>query len=108
MHDLQQYLAKRSYSWESVAAATRGEAVRRQRTLWQRLRTMLGDLGARRLRKWVRSSPEAGPADVHPGFRLSGAHSGFQDILGCAALLTRALSEPRPRSVADTSSVPHR
>lgn len=106
MHDLQQYLAKRSQSVESLTATTPGEAVSQPRTLWRRVRTVIGNLGARRLRRWVRPSPKAGTVDVHPGFRLSGAHSGFQDILGCATLLTRALSEPRTPAVPGTPSVP--
>jgi glycosyltransferase involved in cell wall biosynthesis len=106
MRDLEQYLAKRSQSLESLTTTTPGEAVSQRRTLWQRVRSMIGHLGARRLRNWVRPSPKARPADVHPGFRVSGAHSGFQDILGCAALLTRALSECRMRAVPGTPSGP--
>jgi hypothetical protein len=105
MQDLEQYLAKRSLSVESLAAVPT-EAVARPRTLWRRFRTLVGDLGARRLREWVTSAPKAAPRDIHPGFRVSGTHSGFRDILGCAALLTRVLSEPRTRSVTDTPAVP--
>jgi hypothetical protein len=105
MQDLEQYLAKRSLTVESVTAAVPAEAVGRPRTPWRRLRTLVGDLGARRLRKWVTSAPKAASRDIHPGFRVSGADSGFQDILGCAALLTRVLCESRTRSVTDTPSV---
>jgi hypothetical protein len=106
MQDLERYLAKRSSSLESLRTATSDEAVSQGRSLRRRVRRIIGDLGARRLRKWVSSPPKAASRYIHPGFRLSGAHSGFQDILGCAALLTRALSEPRTRSVTDAPSVP--
>jgi hypothetical protein len=107
MDDLSQFLAKRSYSVESLAAATPTEPSTGRRTFLRRIRTTIGDVGGRRLGNWVKPPRKPGTSDFHPGFRLSGADSGFQDILGCAALLTRALSVPQTLSVRSTRSLPN-
>ena len=104
-HDLMQFLAKRSHNLESLTAVTATEGSIRRRTLWQRIRTTIGDRGARRLRNWIKAPRKSAQSDFHARFRLSGADSGFQDILGCAALLARALSAPQTLSVRSTRSL---
>jgi hypothetical protein len=107
MDDLIQFLAKRSYSLESLASATPTGRGAGRRTLLRRIRTTIGDLGGRRLRNWLNPPLKPGKADFHPGFRVSGADSGFQDILGCAALLTRIMSASQTLSIRSTRPLPN-
>jgi hypothetical protein len=106
MADLRQFLAKRSYSVEALAAATLTESSTPRNTLLRRVRRAIGYLGGRRLRNWIKRPREREIAAVQPGFRVSGSDSGFDDILGCAALLTRALAAAETLSGQKNRSLP--
>ena len=60
--------------------------------LAKRLRSIIGDLGARRVRERIRTHQLAErleQGEAHSGFRASGNDFGFHDILGCTEFLTR-------------------
>jgi glycosyltransferase involved in cell wall biosynthesis len=108
MDDLLQLLAKRSYSIDALAPVRAIDGDAGHRTLRRKVRRAIGALGGRRVRNWLRPASKALPAGSRPGFRAAGSDSGFHDILGCAALLSRMMSTSESLSVPSARPLPDR
>ena len=88
MDDLRRYAAKYP-GFDSTELPPRSPATQR---LARQLRSVIGDLGARSLRRRLQASQlarrlERGP--VQSGFYAYGEDFGFFDVLGCAEFLSR-------------------
>jgi len=76
----------------------------RKKTLWRRARSKIGDLGVRKIKERIRipikvrkitsaDAQKVNRGEVNTGLRISGVDFGFHDILGCAKLLSRIITE---------------
>jgi glycosyltransferase involved in cell wall biosynthesis len=95
MDDLRDYGAKYpDFAQEFRALQLDGLSAGKKR-LARRLRTAIGDLGARTLRRRLKASQLARRLDrgaVHSGFHAAGEDFGFSNVLGCAEFLSRHIS----------------
>ena len=94
MSELAQYL--RQNPALGVATGTLG---RTERGLWQRLRSSIGNAGARKLRQRIRANRQVRNlrlGNARSGFNVPGAAFGFNNVLESAEFLARVASLPSP------------
>jgi hypothetical protein len=72
---------------------------RTERGFWQRLRSSIGNAGARELRRHIRAKRQVRNlrlGNVRAGFNVPGAAAGFNNVLEAADFLARVASAPAP------------
>ena len=95
MNDLAEYLRQRPALSTAV-----GPLPRSTRGMWQRLRSSIGDAGARDLRRRLQGNRKARNlrrGNARSGFSASGAAFGFANVLESARFLARVTSPPTAR-----------
>jgi glycosyltransferase involved in cell wall biosynthesis len=95
MDETRRYAGKYPALLEEWAAPEASTQATGTEVLLRRLRSTVGDLGARTLRQRVRTyrlAQELAQGIMASGFQASGDDFGFSDILGCAEFLTANLS----------------
>ncbi len=101
MGEINQYLAQHP---GLMAEISRRERLEPQKTVWETLRSSVGDLGLRRIRARIRKprqvrertiqdAQKVKQGEVKTGLRISGKDFGFHDILGCAEFLAGITTE---------------
>ena len=95
MDDFKRYAAKYPTFIEEFRGVELAAVSRAVARLATRVRSAIGNLGVRNLRRRIRASElarrlERGP--VQSGFYASGDDFGFFNVLGCAEFLTRAIN----------------
>lgn len=76
----------------------------RKKTFWRKMRTTIGDLGVRQVKEKIRipiSIKKTTSADakkikrgeINSGLKISGLDFGFNDILGCAKMVSHIMEE---------------
>jgi len=105
LNELMKYLDSRRDIRDKILPSSGGGLVKTAeqglvRITVRRVRRIIGDLGARKLRDWVRGyiaahgrkltapGSKAGSDKGHPGFQVSGASAGLHNILECAEYLS--------------------
>jgi len=109
MDDFKRYAAKYptfTEEFKGAESASISEGVARLAT---RVRSVIGNLGARNLRRRIRASQlarhlERGP--VQSGFYASGDDFGFFDVLGCAEFLSRAINRCNGEAATQPPNTP--
>ena len=102
MDELKDYARKYPSLKEDIFKEEREWEMARRKTPWKRIRSKIGDLGARRIRDRIRRKKEAREkalqdgqrikgGEFYSGFRISGADFGFDDIIGCSDFLGRII-----------------
>ncbi len=103
INEVLRYLERHPILFDKLTKETHTAKLLQPRSLTRRIRSMVGDLGARRLRGWFNDRAEARRlrqaglqkvrnGDVHSDFQIWGADFGFRDATGCAAFLTEVVS----------------
>jgi glycosyltransferase involved in cell wall biosynthesis len=92
MDDLRRYAAKYPIFTQEFGGVESARISAGAERLTTRLRSVIGNLGARTLRRRIRASQLAHRLErgaVQSGFCASGEDFGFSDVLGCAEFLSR-------------------
>jgi len=114
MDELKEYLRKYPSLMEDIFKEEHEWEMARRKTPWKRIRSKIGDLGARKIRDRMRRNEEVRTrtlqdgdkvkhGEVYSGFRISGADFEFNNILGCSDFLERIISK-KVRSTGDKTA----
>ena len=112
MGEINRYLGQRPDLIADISRRERLAGGELQKTVWQTLRTSVGNLGLRRIRARIRDSrriregsiqgaQKVKQGEVKSGLRISGNDFGFHDILGCADFLAGISTENKKIEVRD-------
>jgi glycosyltransferase involved in cell wall biosynthesis len=103
MEDIKNYLSKNPCLKNEIS---RREALKKKKTFWKAARSVIGDVGVRKVIDRVRKPLQTRTTtkqdalklkrgEVNSGLRISGMDFGFNDILGCADFLARITAVKR-------------